>query len=156
MANELLSVYQNFVWRMESITPTCTKSAESFQRMDPQITDPSESTALTRSFSVAYDGSGRAGELEDLWARMGNHTFILEVNYVDLSWADLQEIVIQDRGDTIKTLRDPASWVGTSAAASDTQIGLFDRQYVRNEVINQGSFWTNRFEFACTVREVES
>lgn len=62
--SNLSYAYQNFIWRLEAITPTSATCTFKFRSFDPLKRSPKRSTGDVRKFSVAWLGSSADGEDE--------------------------------------------------------------------------------------------
>lgn len=129
MASRADSVLRNFRWRVESTAPTHQRPLKPFRWIDPRRVD-SDGSPTTRLFHVQWlDGDDdRDASVTDMVERRAVHRFQLDVLYPrEYESMLLQEIVLQDRHDIIKALRDDRLWVGTSAADPLSDIGLKSR-----------------------------
>jgi hypothetical protein len=155
MATNLHRVYQNFIWRIESIPPTCTRPGKNFVSLGNVAA--SESTGTSRGFRVKRQGRETESELTDLYQRTATHDYRVEVYYPSaLSQDAIEEIISQDAHDIIKTLRDPASYLGFNSANNNTNIGVRSRMEISDQVNESASLWTLQINFKCLVTEIEN
>lgn len=158
MASNADNVLKNFRWRVESISPTHQRPRKPFRWMDFDEID-TERHPVARVFQVRWMREDDLGSsVTDLVERRALHRYSLEVLYAtDYDLATLQEIILQDRHDIIKALRDPRNLVGTSSTDSATDIGLQARRYVdaRLETEAEIKMATLRLEFECEIWESE-
>lgn len=150
-------VFQNFAWRIEAISPTAQAGIGPFRMVDPEIADVE--TLRHRSFALFWESSDEDAGPTDLYDRWAVHTFTLEVYYragdQGIPNSKAHTLILADRDDICRTLRDPDLWAGTSDAASSTEIGLKDRRRVGDELERDEDTYTYRATWECHVREVE-
>lgn len=156
MADELSRVLDNYNWRMEAVSPRSTIGIESFRAIDPLGVEPGESDGLTRCFWVEWLGSGPGHTTEDSIMRVADHAIVVSVVYShDYRWQDRHKLMVSDRHDILKALRDDSKWVGYSDTNSSTDIKLKDRQYVRTQKQVGDDYDLLVLEFNNTIYEVE-
>jgi hypothetical protein len=89
--------------------------------------------------------------------RKAEHIFQLEVTYPSTSKVDLASLstmILQDRHDLIKALRDPSGYDGHDGDAS-AQFGLWSRVRRGDELTRDQNNFTLRQRWHCLVREEE-
>lgn len=158
MAAQAHLVRKNFVWRIEAVTPTETTLARraSFTEVDPLRIDPEQSSGYQRAFSVQWQGS-EGDQLDDLLLRQQSHMYAVEVYYsTKLKYDDLHDIILQDRHDITKTLRNPSNVIGYSDAQSSTDIGVGGRWFDSDEIVREDNLWTYRAMWRVTITETET
>lgn len=130
MATTLDKVLLNFQWRISSIAPTSTICGKGFFLKDPRDLANGESTGLERGFQVTWAGSEPQQAVTDQWQWVCNHRFIVEVLYSPTrGWQESHELVLSDRWDLIKALRDDALFVGYDADNAATDLDVIDRWF---------------------------
>jgi len=151
------NTYKNFIYRIEAITPTDSTIGRGYRFVSPRDFDPDEAQGVARSFTVYWDGSDADMEPTDMAERVAVHSITVEVAYSTSFPTDtLHQIILADRDDLITALRLPSSYVGTSSAAPTTDVGLWARRRLRDEVDRTGTHtWYLRQVWACTCKEVE-
>lgn len=158
MASAVDLVLDNFCWRIKSIIPTDVKTfRKGFTWNDSNRCSPDQGSGMTRSFSVFYLGSDTDIEPTDATERTAWHLFQLEVAYsTDYALMALQKMAGQDRHLLNKQLRDDRLWVGTSASDPTSDIGLWDRVRVRDEMDRSSEItWYLTQQYRCMLRESE-
>ena len=156
MATLLHRVHDNFIWRIEGLTPTSTRSRRKFRSLDRQTPRPGEHFGVTRGFRVQRLGSGADVELTDFTCRVADHRYAVEVYYGDeFGGTAVHEVADQDRHDIIKDLRYPGSWNGFNSSNTDTDIGIMDRQLLGDSFDFEGGAWILRLEFGVKAKEAE-
>ncbi len=165
MASTLNRVLQNFVWRMDAITPTDATiiGQNRFIQTDPFRIDPEQSSGLTRHYSVLWMGGGSGqtvgeeGVIDGLTDREATHTIELRTYYhpSKIKFDRLQLAIAQDRHDILKTLRDPDTFVGYNASNTATDIGLLDRYNTDETVDYSDTLITVTYGWQCIIRESE-
>lgn len=164
MASSANLVLDNFYWRIEAITPTSSVvGRRAFRRIDTLDIDPAQSSGLSRGFRVAWVASDEEhqvsgeGITDGLYNRAATHTFEVEVYYsTKLKWTDLHTVVLSDRHDLTKQLRDPDTWVGYNASNTTTDIGIYDRIRESDELdTDDPGYWVLRQSWRVIINEVE-
>ena len=126
MSTNAHNIIKNFNYQIESITPTNQKKKNSFRHYNPYASDPSKSAF--RRFFVQWHGSDPDYAATDLDHREAPHQLRLHVDYpTTIDSDDLEEMILQDRHDLIKKLRDSTSYVGISKDNTTAATGLMRR-----------------------------
>lgn len=152
----LYGVYQNFILRIEQISPTSTLERRRFVHYDPDHIMAEDSDGLQRAVVVKWEGSEEDTGITDMAQREAEHKIIVSVAYPGTwPWDRLHEIVASDRNDLIKQLRDPAKYVGIQGNET-LDVGL-QRRWRNNdtlEIIDGGGALLS-IAFSCNVLELE-
>lgn len=151
-------VYKNFVWRIENLSPTNQTVGKKFLSSNFDRVSPGQSSGTTRNFNLSWNGSASPGLVEDWSERIAQHSFTLWVAYSTdyKNQSDLFGIILQDRHDLIKELRDSDHWLGYSADYSTTNIGLFNRYFQRDSIDASNEVtWYLKQEYQCDILEGE-
>lgn len=156
MATTLHRVMQNFVWRLEAITPTSDISSKPFLSLDRTKTNEGDSAGLERSFLLSWLGRGPEEEATDQYQLSAEHEWQLDVFYwAGRGYETTHEIILQDQFDIVKTLRNDALYVGYADDHSTDDLSIIDRHTVKIEVNNESDdLWILRFVFSTHVKEV--
>lgn len=157
MGSQADRVLRNFSWRVRSIAPTHQRPGKRFAWYDPRRLD-SDASPVCRLFNVRWLGDDDDGSsVTDMVERRALHRYRLDVLYPDEHESMLQqEIILQDRHDLIKALRDDRLWVGTSADDPAADIGLQSRRNLPSELIDDDtSTSTLRMVWECEIWETE-
>ena len=158
MASNADRVLSNFRWRVESISPTHQRPRKPFRWLDLATVD-ADRHPVARVFQVRWLREDDTGDsVTDLVERRALHRYVLEVAYAtDYDLVTLQEIILQDRHDIIKALRDPRLFVGTSSSDASADIGLQARRHIdaRLEMMADTKMATLRIEYGCEIWETE-
>jgi hypothetical protein len=159
MASQADRVLRNFRWRIESTAPTHQRPRKPFRWMDLAQMDPDNHPAL-RLFQVRWLGEGQddGDSVTDLAERRALHRYGIEVFYAaDYDLEVIQEIILQDRHDLLKTLRDPRLFVGTGSGDSTSDVGLQARRSVgiRTDFDDEERSIILRLEYECEIWETE-
>lgn len=130
MASTVDLALENLRWRVEAITPTHTRPGRSFEHVDPERHSP-DASPICRWFTVRWTEETpqeSADDVTDLAERVAVHTFELRVEYNhEYSLSLRQEIMLRDRHDLVKALRDPALFIGYGPKNLTDDIGLWSR-----------------------------
>lgn len=158
MATTLHRVWQNFVWRIQSLTPTCTRGTirETFVHLNGAT--PGQSAGTSRGFEVTLLRGSTSGEPTNLYSRRGVHQFLVEVYYDRALKPDARhEVIPQDRHDITTELRRPGGWVGYDATHTTDAI-MQARENIDDEyeIVETESNVILRMPWRVRVREVES
>jgi hypothetical protein len=153
-------VLRNFVYRVESITPTYSDVREFFVHNARSTTlDPDASPGMVRSFGVFMETSEEAHDVEDITERWAVHTFTVEINYPVKSERgdmELQAMIGQDRHDLMKVLRTSDYKDGISTSAPATVTGLQYRKFVGDELDREDPItWVYTQTWECMIQETE-
>ena len=151
-------VHKNFVWRIESISPTSKLVARKFTSIDRPLTPfADQSSGTTRDFAVYSESAGPVYEPTDGTGHTREWLWSVDVAYTtDMRLSDLHEAVLQDSYDLITTLRDDAKWLGYSSAATTTDIGLWNRHLVEQRLDRSSpTTWYLRHVYATEIYEAE-
>ncbi len=161
MATSLHRLVQNVAWNLETLSPTeSSLYSDAFERIDRFQVTPE--TARSRTFSVLWQDSDPPDPegVQDIAERWAEHGLQLEVYYrvgqSGLGWEDAQLVILQDRHDIIKSLRDTANFDGYDPDNTSTDIGLVSRNVAEDvlDIENEG-LWILRQRWRCCVREAE-
>jgi len=151
-------VIANTRWRIESTSPTHQRPRKPFRWMDLAGVDAENYPAL-RLFQVLWlEEEDDEDSVTDLVERRAVHKILIEVAYADDYGLELrQEIMLQDRHDLIKTLRDPRLFAGTSASDPTGETGLQARRVTaaRREFDDDANMAILRIECDCEIWETE-
>lgn len=116
MATTLHRALQNFVYVLEEVvTPTSlTPNDNRFERYDPDLADCPVSSAGVRKYFVEYLTSDPDRGATDVYSREAEHYVRLSIEYPKPPFDSLvlQTIILQDRHDIVKALRDTQYNVG--------------------------------------------
>lgn len=156
MATTLDKVLRNFAWRISSITPTSTICGKRFFEFDPRDIGRTESGGTERGFFVTWGGSEPQQAVTDQWQWVTDSQVIVEVMYSPTrGWTDSHELVLNDRWDLIKTLRDDSLYVGYSDDATTDDLNLIERWFVGDDYVVEpdAEVFIYRQTWRVTVRE---
>lgn len=173
MAATLHRVRENFIYWIEQITPTNTSAVDrEFQWVDSaRFSASGDSSGHARNFDVVWSPGeedhivGSQLVIDALNSRIAEHMFVVRL-FLPASWlsGDLHNVMLDDRHDVIKQLGDPAKWVGYDASNTTTEIGLYDRVKVTEELVKEAADSDDEDEadsyvlnmvFRCVVEETE-
>ncbi len=133
MATTLHLIWQNFVWRILSLTPTATRGGLRTEYVHLNGVSPGQAPGTARGFEVTLLRGSTSGEPSNFYARRGIHQFLVEVFYSKQLKPDARHLVIpQDRHDITTELRRPGSWVGYDDSHTIDQI-MLSRECVDDE-----------------------
>jgi hypothetical protein len=158
MATTLHRVWQNFIWRIGSLTPTCTRGTLRQKFVHLNGVQPGQAPGTSRGFEVALLRGGTSGEPTNFHARRGIHQFLVEVFYDKTLKPDARhEVILQDRHDITTELRRPGGWVGYDATHTTDSI-MLSRENVDDEyeIVETESNIVLRMPFQVRAREVEN
>jgi hypothetical protein len=154
MATTLHRVRQNFIWRMENITPTATLAnlRTGFVHIDP--TRESADPAASRTFSLRWLRAEEDHGITDGASYEANHFWQLDVNYAAaLGYANVQDIGLQDRFDVLGDLQE-SNLVGYDADNTSTELNLHSRTREDDELITDSEItWVWRYVWRTNIRE---
>jgi hypothetical protein len=161
--SNLSSTIENFIWRIENITPTDPVPDRGWKYVPEQTFDPDKTKGVARVFEIFWLGSGEDGAGEpgggvtDIAERVADHEFEVQVAYsTSYLPRELQRIIAQDRHDLAKALRNLDNRLGTSAANPTENIGLWGRNRIRDNLDRSGTHtWYLRMAWVCTIKEDE-
>lgn len=159
MATSIQHVVENFVWRLQALVMTDATSGRKLRLNDrPLATSADLSSGMTRTFILYWDGASPSLEPTDMFARWADHTFTLEVAYSTSPALDaLLKLILRDRHDITKALRDHALWTGYDDDNSATEIGLEERKLLRDVLDRSSSVtWYLRQTWECRIQENET
>jgi len=132
MATYLHRVAENFRWRMEGITPAHSYGSPPirFRRFDPVDDEPDNTSGWVRRFFSRWVGAQIDSAATNLEGREAVHLVELHVLYptAALPFDTLESMMLQDRHDIAKTLRDQGKRNGWSDATASTDIGIYMRR----------------------------
>ena len=162
MASRLDLVYENFIWRIEAITPTATRgNFGPFRYLDTPHVGPEEA-APGRRFQVICLGSAEEHQTDEDALhtagsnRVADHEFGVTVYYpAELNHRTLHSTVLQDRHDLIAQLGLGSTFVGYSDANSATDIGLWRRYRVAGGLTIDAGLLALEQVWSCSVYETE-
>lgn len=154
--------FENFHYVIESITPDSVVSTNLFSRIDPvRVSDGGDSSGWTRRFAVYWDGSGSdltgPSGATDMNHREAVHEFVVEVYYpTGMPYADLMEMILQDRHQLRKELRAQGNRAGSSASETTSE-HIFTRICSGDEIDRRTdpNVWRLRIGWRCHIREDE-
>ena len=161
--SDLSSTVENFIWRIENISPTNPIPDRPFRYAPEKNFDPDKSKGVARVFEIFWLGSGEDGAGEpgggvtDIRERIADHEFEVQIAYsTSYLPRELQQIVAQDRHDVTAALRNMDNVVGTSDSNSTANIGLIGRNRIRDNLDRSGTHtWYLRQSWVATIREDE-
>ena len=156
MATTVDKVRRNFAWRVESIATTSDICGRRFFEVDPRDLGRTESGGLERGFFVTWLSSEPQQAVTDQWQWVTNNRFAVEVLYTPVrGWTDSHDLVLSDRWDLIRTLRDDTLYVGTSDTDSTSDLDLIERWFEGDEFIIEpdSEVFVYRQTWRCTIRE---
>ena len=147
-------VYANMRWRIESINPSYTKGIKRYIWNDrPQSLLGEQSSGMTRSFAIYFDGGAAiieptdgSGHARDIW-------LLLEIAYsTTLKLEDLHELILSDSHDLIVALRDDNGWRGYDNQHISDNIYLWKR-YIEDERLDRTlpHTWYMRQRWRCII-----
>lgn len=153
MATNLHRIWQNFVWRIESATPQCSRGtiAGGFCHLNGR--PPTVSAA--RGFEVRRVRRESPDGTTSQYQRIGDHVFEVEVYYGSLLPDAIAEVADQDAHTLIAALRASSSWVGYDADHTTDDIGLKARWEAGDEVVRLGQITALRLRFRVKALETE-
>lgn len=118
----------NIAYWASRLVPTNTTVRNRFEEYDPLRGQAADGTGGLRKFYVEWRASEEDVGASDADNREAWHNVWLHVEYpTALTFTDLQILVLQDRHDLIKQLRDATTRVGYDASHAATDIGLIRR-----------------------------
>jgi cytochrome oxidase Cu insertion factor (SCO1/SenC/PrrC family) len=159
MATSLHRVYDGFIWRMETITPTNDDVRQKFVAFDPAKETPSNASGWFRKFYIDWRDSKGDFAATNVVQRESIHYFLITIYYpvVRSEWARMHHIVLQDRHDIIKQLRDDTKRRGYNADNTTTDVGLYQRRRNGDQLIKDDpKLWRLLMEWECKILESES
>lgn len=163
MASNPALVLSNFQYRIEAITPTNANYKSAFVMYNPLLIAAKKSSGFERRFFVTWHGSSAdsesgAPQAENGYCRTAAHDYSVEISYPALmQYDDMLALVCDDRHDLIKQLRDADKWLGYDSSHTTTDIGLWQRLRVSDELeTSDNGIWTFRQRWRCLINEVES
>jgi hypothetical protein len=151
-------VYQNFVWRIETLSPTSTLAKKGFTFNNrPLNLIPDQSSGMTREFTLYWEGSDPDHAPTDITERTAEHSFMLDVAYSTKLGADvLFPLMLADRHDLMALLRDTAGYRGYNASNTNTDLFLWRRWHKGDvRITASDTTWYLRQNWICTIREGE-
>ena len=153
----LSEIYDNFVWRIESISPSNAQAREKFRHNDVPLYMTEEQSLADRLVSVYWESGDEVQEFSDLTRRWSDVDLTVEVAYDATRDLDkLHALMLSDRNQIIKDLRDPAKFVGYNSSNAVTDIGLKNRVFTGDELDrDRETKWILRQTWRCTIEEQE-
>lgn len=157
MATTLDKIFQNFIYRIEAITPTSNICGKNFNRLDPKQIALNESAGLERNFVITYLGSDSDDTPTDEAIRTAEHKFLVQVLYnPGRGWEVAHELILNDRHDLIKALRDDAKFDGYDSSHTTDAIRLHGRIRENDEIdMSDPDVWVYRAIWKCYITEEE-
>ena len=130
----------NVKWRLETLTTHTDKDGtlKDFVYYDKDKLTGELTSGMTRGFSLDWEGSrpnSDEASVMDMAVQQYDHSLVVRVAYhKNENWLTLQRLILRDRFDIVKLLRDPDTWVGYDGDTSlDLSIGA--RQMIRDEIV---------------------
>jgi len=125
----LFQIYQNIIWKVESLTPTNQRLSPSrFQHNDQPLNITDEQMLKERMFSVEWDHGDQVMDFSDLNERWSDQFLIFEISYDAKRDLDkLTELIMTDKNQIHAALRNPDSFIGYDDDNTTTDIGLKGR-----------------------------
>lgn len=153
-------VYDNFIWRLETITVTETAlcpSEQGFESYDPGEHSPAQGSGWLRKFYVRWLGSDEDSAATDSDRREAWHTFRLHVQYPRVHPVDdMYRLILSDRDDIATQLRSDTTRLGYDASNATTDTGLMRRIREGDAIVDSNpDLWRLDMEWRCKVRESE-
>ena len=157
MATSLHRIYDNFIWRIETITPTYTSRHGGFRSFDPTKETVGANSGSLRKFFVEWNDSGKDFAATNVNAREAPHTWMLTVFYpIVQPWKETHHMILLDRHDLLTQLRDDRKRVGYNADNTTTDIGLYQRRRLGDQLIkDEPKLWRLLIEWECKTVESE-
>jgi len=159
MATNLHRVLLNCAWRTAAVVPTNTTSPLRFEEYDPIVVpDPPDTSGFTRKFYWQWISSDEDVETTDYTRREAHHLLRLVVEYpLRYPWTAMQAMIVQDRHDLAKALRDQRNRLGYDDDHTTTDIGLYIRKRAGDKIDRNDHprFWHYVADWRCKVREDE-
>ncbi len=160
MASTANLVLDNFIWRIEGISPT-VDAAVPFKYLDGPHTAPLASSR-DRVFDVQWEGSADAHTVDGqpITAvdnnRITDHVFVVTVRYpAEQNQRGVSKRALEDRHDILKRLRDGSLWVGYDDNNTATDLGLHNRYRTEDKLELDDNTWTYTSQWTCTIEESE-
>ena len=153
----LAEIYQNFCWRIESITPASAISPANFRRNDHPLYMTDEQSPEDRIFVLYWDNGDEVEDFSDLNQRWSTVYFTLEVAYDATRDLDkLHTLMTSDRNQIIATLRDGSNFVGYDSGNTTTDVNLKGRWFDGDEFDrDRETMWILRQTWKCKIAETE-
>ena len=147
-------VHRNFIWRIESMTPSDEYIAKKFVYVESLRFD--EETNASRLFSVTPTSQGEIIEPSDLYFFRQKLTFDLVVMYSRnrIRTEALFGLILQDAKSIIALLYNPGYYRGYSDENSLSSTGLELRQYKSSRIITSNYNTRLTQSWDCIVSEV--
>ena len=127
------NIISNFEYQISQISPTSTTKRELFAPWDvSRNEEPSKSSF--RKYWIDWQGSDEDEDGSNANAREAHHRFMLNVSYpVTLPHNTLTKLVLDDRHDLCKRLRDHQYVVGI-AGATTQDVGIIWRKRIGDDI----------------------
>mgnify|MGYP001560578614 CR=1 FL=1 len=155
MATNLHNVHRNFIYRIEAISPTNTMPGKNFLAFDPNRLQGDEASGMTRAFFVHWKGSDPQTVTADGSDRTTTHRYELTFFYSTHYAHDvLHDIIAQDRHDLVKNLQDQSKIVGYDSGNTTTDVGIYERFFISDEMEMGDDVYTYRQQWTLTINEV--
>lgn len=161
MASTADKVLQNFKWRIETITLAHVRPGRNKLRWLGKRVDPDVSTGTERAFNVFWAGQTEPDEenVRDINERIDRHRFRVEVYYPAdaIELLELQIMILKDRHDIYKQLRNMDNRLGYNASNTSENIGLWAREIDEDWELDDESdiTWILRSTWYSDIRESE-
>lgn len=157
MATLANRVFDNFVYQIEQISPTCTLLRTLFTFFDPTRVKLDVNEGFARHFHVEWTDSDEDLPSSDSDRREAWHNYRMIVVYpLCLTHTEMHELIAKDRHDLIYRLRRKQYCVGYDASNPTTEIGLLNRHRTGDELEKIGNIWMLRIGWRCKISEDES
>lgn len=162
MATQLHNIRRNFIWRIESISPTARFHGVGFESFDPLKYEVGNQSGDVRKFFVRRLGSdGQDLDGTNYSIRKATHNYEVQVFYPDAigSEAEREDLIAQDRHDILKALRRSGNYVGFDDSNTSTQLRLINRYATGEEVTEdeeEPEVVAMVLTFACLIHEDET
>lgn len=160
MTTSIHRLIGNFEYHISSIVPTNTTVKNRFESYDPMKDNVPDSSAGCRKFYVEYMSSESEGGATDIVSREAWHTVNVHIEYpCRFGFNDTQIMILQDRHQVIKKLRDTTSWVGyrdLTGTDATANIGLIHRLSAGTALTKiSPELWRLTYQFKCYQLESE-
>ena len=149
-------VFKNIVWRIGALSPTSVLASERFRHLDNPTRQGEDQSLADRSFQIYFDSSERVETYSDLAHRWNDVTYVMEFGYkAERLQGNFHQLLLDDRNDLLKLLRDPANYSGYSDDNSTDDIGLKNRVFDGDELEREGPTWIYRMRWIHKIEEAE-
>jgi hypothetical protein len=156
MATLAHRVIENFIYQICQISPTSTLMRTLFTSFDPTAIAPEVSEGFARHFYVEWTDSDENLPSSDSDRREAWHSYRVHVFYpLILGFSEMHELIMLDRHDLLFRLRRKEYCVGYSASNPTTEIGLFNRYRIGDELDKSENVWRLTIGYRCKISEDE-